>query len=93
MDFDHRSGTDKLFEISQVKSRPWAKVLAEIEKCDVRCRPCHAKRHYGKLTDAQVVEIRARHRQGERQANLAREFGVRPDHISRLVRFERRRTP
>lgn len=41
--FDHRPGTDKLFNIAKMHGR--VRTLAEIEKCDVRCTHCHAKRH------------------------------------------------
>jgi hypothetical protein len=38
-----------------------------------------------KLSDAQVAEIRRRHKAGESQSALGREFRVRQGHISRLV--------
>ena len=42
LEFDHRPGTEKLFNIGEkmgVYSRP--KLWAEIEKCDVVCANCH----------------------------------------------------
>ena len=43
LDFDHRPGTVKSFEISVgiVQHKPWNLVLAEIEKCEVVCANCH----------------------------------------------------
>lgn len=43
--FDHRPGTVKLFNVGGRTSASFAKLLVEIEKCDVRCASCHAKRH------------------------------------------------
>lgn len=42
MDFDHRPGEQKLFNISRaVKSIGLERLRAEIEKCDVVCANCH----------------------------------------------------
>lgn len=43
-DWDHRPGVVKLFAVSQAsrERRTQAEVLAEIAKCDLRCRNCHA---------------------------------------------------
>lgn len=64
LEFDHVR--DKSFNVcSQFAGRPWAEVLAEINKCEVRCGNCHrrvtAERHgfyrarlsrgWGDLTD------------------------------------------
>lgn len=43
LEFDHLS--DKAFDIgTQLDSRPWATILAEIEKCEVVCASCHRRR-------------------------------------------------
>jgi hypothetical protein len=43
LEFDHRGG--KEFTIGrEFTSRPWEDVLAEIDKCDVRCANCHRRR-------------------------------------------------
>lgn len=39
-----------------------------------------------KLTAEQVAEIRERYAAGERQTALAREFGIKQPHVSRIVR-------
>jgi hypothetical protein len=46
MDFDHVRGTKK-YGISNMVSRrmPLDTILKEIEKCEVRCAPCHRTRH------------------------------------------------
>lgn len=43
LEFDHLR--DKEFEIAnRLESRPWATILAEIEKCEVVCANCHRRR-------------------------------------------------
>lgn len=45
LEFDHRNPADKRFDIGFIVARkPWKFVLAEIEKCDVRCANCHRRR-------------------------------------------------
>jgi hypothetical protein len=51
MDFDHLPGTKKLFNVSQALWRPLAKVLAEIEKCEVVCANCHRIRTYRRMRE------------------------------------------
>lgn len=42
LDFDHRPGEVKCFDISQgINSHSWKAVLEEIAKCDVLCAICH----------------------------------------------------
>lgn len=43
LEFDHRQ--DKSFSVSYgIRTHNWDVVLAEIEKCDVRCANCHRRR-------------------------------------------------
>lgn len=43
LEFDHREGETKAFAtFSSNLCRAWSVILAEIEKCDVRCANCHA---------------------------------------------------
>lgn len=45
LEFDHRDRSEKSFTIARFyHSVPWATVLAEIAKCDVRCANCHRVR-------------------------------------------------
>lgn len=45
LDFDHRPGVQKQFEISAVcKNGNMDRLMAEIEKCDVVCANCHRVR-------------------------------------------------
>jgi hypothetical protein len=46
LDFHHRQGQDKLFNISQRLLFDWNRLMSEIFKCDVLCAPCHTKRHW-----------------------------------------------
>ena len=40
--FHHRDPKTKLFNVSQnVHSQSWPNILAEVEKCDIMCEPCH----------------------------------------------------
>lgn len=45
LDFDHREGEEKLFELAHSKNRSWQTIMAEAAKCDVRCVSCHTRRH------------------------------------------------
>src|SRR5687768_12653909 len=53
MDFDHRDPSKKLFMIAGGKAllKSRAKLIAEIEKCDVVCGNCHALRTYAGLME------------------------------------------
>jgi GNAT superfamily N-acetyltransferase len=44
LDFDHRDGVEKTAEVMKLvkAAYSWRRVSAEIAKCDVRCRNCHA---------------------------------------------------
>lgn len=44
LEFDHVRG-DKDNEVTRMVNAPAEKVLAEIEKCEVRCANCHRRRH------------------------------------------------
>jgi len=46
LDFHHRDKLDKEFTISQAIDLSWERIEAEIEKCDVLCRNCHAEEHH-----------------------------------------------
>ena len=46
LQFDHVRG-EKECNVGLLKMGDWDRLLAEIEKCDVRCSVCHAKRHGG----------------------------------------------
>lgn len=45
LEFDHQDPALKLNEVSKLVSLalPWKRVLAEIDKCDVRCANCHRR--------------------------------------------------
>jgi len=47
MDFDHRAGETKLFNVGCGYSYTIANVIAEIDKCDIVCANCHRIRTYG----------------------------------------------
>ena len=53
MDFDHRPGTDKTYDLSKVARRgSMAVAKVEIAKCDVVCSNCHRERTHERATRA-----------------------------------------
>jgi hypothetical protein len=44
LEFDHRDPRDKLTNVGSMANKRWARVRAEIEKCDVRCVNCHRRK-------------------------------------------------
>ena len=46
LEFDHRDENTKLMSINKMRTMrySWNTILAEIEKCDVRCANCHRRR-------------------------------------------------
>lgn len=51
MDFDHREGTRKKFNISMVSQFSTKKeLLKEIKKCDLVCSNCHRIRTWMRIT-------------------------------------------
>lgn len=48
LEFDHINPSDKFKQISQMLSGhySWESVLAEIEKCEIRCANCHRRKSY-----------------------------------------------
>ena len=50
LDFDHRDGVSKTAEVMKLAQDGYstARVMREIEMCDIRCRNCHAKVTYAR---------------------------------------------
>lgn len=46
-DFHHRKPSEKDFEIGRMKWRSIEELIAELDKCDLMCRNCHAEEHDG----------------------------------------------
>ena len=46
LDFDHEDPSSKSGEIGRLATSgmPWERIVAEIEKCSVRCANCHRRR-------------------------------------------------
>jgi hypothetical protein len=61
MDFDHRPGETKCFNLSIAAGQTrlsWEKMEAEIAKCDVVCANCHRERtHQRKQANARQKEL------------------------------------
>lgn len=44
LEFDHRDGESKEFDVANAGSYSKARVAAELAKCDVRCANCHRRK-------------------------------------------------
>ena len=44
LEFDHKDPPEKEFTISSKFTRGWARLVEELDKCDLRCVPCHRRR-------------------------------------------------
>jgi hypothetical protein len=49
MDFDHRVGEEKVFEMNRVSYVTLGALKREIEKCDVVCANCHRERTHQRI--------------------------------------------
>ncbi|MFB9960071.1 hypothetical protein [Agromyces bracchium] len=75
LDFDHRDGADKGAEVMRLAQggHALARVAAEIAKCDVRCRNCHAVITYARMGSDWRSAMRLR-LQAEVAAYIAEEY-------------------
>lgn len=48
MEFDHRPGVKKLFNVSQFQGHSRQEIIDELAKCDVVCANCHKIRTYNR---------------------------------------------
>lgn len=55
MQFDHRPGEEKLFEVGHVRRLSKEKLLAEIAKCDLICANCHSIRTVARLQPGRLT--------------------------------------
>ena len=53
MDFDHREGEEKVFEMNHVNYVTMSAIKREVEKCDVVCANCHRERTYQRIMHKQ----------------------------------------
>lgn len=56
MDFDHRPGETKAFQIARYTSKPVAVLLAEVAKCDVVCANCHRVRTWERQQASDAIQ-------------------------------------
>lgn len=73
LEFDHIDPASKSMDIgAMIGRRSWAKILAEIEKCVVRCANCHRKRTARQQGwKARLAEAQARYARIRRIAGVA----------------------
>lgn len=89
---------DHVDPAQKVSSHIWSwaeeRRVVELEKCVVRCNPCHARKTTihrdsgfkpSKLTFEQVGEIRRRRQEGEKSKVLAEEFGISTRYVRQLA--------
>ena len=57
LDFHHRDRSEKVVTVAWVANLGWsvAKMLTEIEKCDVLCSNCHRKLHWQERMDQKAA--------------------------------------
>jgi len=70
MDFDHRTGEKKFFNISVAGGQTrlsWERIAEEIAKCDVVCANCHRIRTH----ERRIAERKEAARQVEESADLS----------------------
>lgn len=78
LDFDHRNPADKIAEVSDLVAggRAESLILAEMEKCDIRCSNCHRRRHMKErhvfITKQTPVILSAEAREKIRQSKLGK---------------------
>lgn len=88
---EHRRGTSSVFSWSSERRE------VELAKCIVRCCECHKNKSRSEamrgeengmslLTEERVREIRSRTSEGERQIDLAEEYGVAKQTVNAVVR-------
>ena len=55
LDFDHRPGVKKLFNLANMSNATWTQVEAEVAKCDVVCANCHRIRTVTRAVQTETV--------------------------------------
>jgi hypothetical protein len=101
MDFDHRDPSKKLFTIAGAHAllMSRAKLVAEVEKCDIVCANCHALRTYANLMEVGADQqmrngLPERHRtsnaSGRRFPPCVMQFDHREDALKKFVVSETR---
>jgi hypothetical protein len=61
MDFDHRDPSTKAFQVTDRLTVSRARLLAEIDKCDVICANCHAIRTYAHAIERRMTRVARLH--------------------------------
>lgn len=46
LDFDHRNPSVKIERVSLMLTYSWRRIVAELDKCDIRCANCHRIKTY-----------------------------------------------
>jgi hypothetical protein len=78
LDFDHRDGAEKTAEVMKLAKAAysWQRVSAEIAKCDVRCRNCHAIITYERMGANWRSTVVHRERPSSDRRTAGRETGT-----------------
>lgn len=80
LDFDHRNPKDKLSSVSSLVygCKAFSVIVAEMNKCDIRCANCHRKRHVREdknsafISISEKIEISDESRNKIRQSKLGK---------------------
>lgn len=51
LEFDHVDYTQKKYDIARILTHKREKVLAELEKCVLRCNTCHIEKSRGEISE------------------------------------------
>jgi hypothetical protein len=46
LEFHHRNPNTKDFDWTELRLHSWARIIQELDKCDLVCKNCHAEIHY-----------------------------------------------
>jgi hypothetical protein len=56
LDFHHLDPSEKEYTWNELRERPWADVVAELNKCVLLCRNCHGETHYPQYSRESVID-------------------------------------
>ena len=97
LQIDHKDKTLKKYNVlRQLRCKPWAIILKEVEKCQLLCKKCHLEKtkkefdRYGeknssaKLKNEDVEEIRNFIKQGLSYREIGKMYGVSNVSISNI---------
>lgn len=100
LEFDHVDQKSKKFTVMQNITKSLDVLIEEVDKCELRCKPCHLKRSktqprpgikgekhvFSKMPKNLREEIRVKNSQGMSCRALAKEYGIHHTNIAKMLR-------